>query len=216
MTNDKEIVPLVATSCTSCDAKSLAKVCVACGAKVCNAHRGAGGGSYQNMRGQEGSACQDCIESGLAFERGLGPTIHRVGIAMERIGGATKEVQVTLATLDQQLLPAVMREVDERMRSLRGEIIEPTVDQVANRAEKLIEKALVETGQQLDGRVDKLTEAVDKTVNSLKTGIDGRIEKLTEAVDRLNPGKLLWQAGLVFGLVNVATIIAAVWIAKHL
>ena len=88
---------------------------------------------------------------------------------------------------------------------MRAEMIEPTVNQVADKAEGLIKETLRETGKQLDDRVDKLTKALNVSV-----------DKLTEAVERLNPGKLLWQAGLVFGLVNVATVIAAIYIAKHM
>ena len=63
--------------------------------------------------------------------------------------------------------------------------------------------------------VPEVFRLVDVRVDGMKKAVDDSIGKLAESVDRLNPSKLLWQAGLVFGLVNVATVIAAIYIAKH-
>ena len=170
---------LAVTGCYVCSEKGGLKDCVGCGQKVCGGNRGAGGNDYRNASDQEGYACHKCVEQGKAFERGLGASINRVGIAMERIGAATDQIRTSVASLGSDLLPLVMVEVDKRMPVIQKQMVDPTV-------EKLID------------------------------AIDGRIDKLTEAVEQLHPRRLIWQVGLVVLVVNLAIKIATVLIAKHL
>jgi len=176
-----------ATACHACDQTSKLVDCVGCGQKVCTAHRGAGGANYRTSGDKEGYACQACVAAGRAAEKGTFADWHTISVGVGRIGD-------TLSNLKTDLLPAVMKEVDARLAEIR----EKTAPAIT------------------DDAVAKLTLSSQKITEQLKDGIDGRIDKLTAAVETLNPSKLLWQAGLVFGLVNVATVIAAIYIAKHM
>ncbi len=231
---------IVAQGCHLCRGVDKLKDCIGCGFKVCAGHRGAGDDDYRNTKDQEGYACHACIEKGLAYEKGTFVAIQRLSSGVDRIGATAQEIKALLSTFDTKLLPVVMKEVDQRLKTIQAEIVNPTVtavldnlnkqllpavmkevdqrllviqreivtptvNQVHERAEGLVNAGLKSTGKEIEAATDKLSNA-----------IDGRVQNLTEAVERLNPTKLLWQAGLVFGLVNVATVIAAVWIAKHM
>ena len=63
--------------------------------------------------------------------------------------------------------------------------------------------------------VPEVFNLVDVRVKRMTDTIEDSIKKLTGSVDRLNPNKLLWQAALVFGLVNVATVIATLLLARQ-
>ena len=229
--SESEARTITVQKCYACETTGSLVECVGCGVKVCRQHRGGGGNNYRNSRDQEGYACHDCVDAGRVFERGLGPTAHRLGVAAERIGTTAEQIRDTLATLDVKLLPVVMAAVDDRLKTIQDTMVKPSVLTVMETADELVKSLLAETTKQLEvnanmlaGKADALvTSAVATTgrqlgeqTDKLAAAIDGRIDKLTEAVERLNPSKLMWQAGLVFGLVNVATVIAAVWIAKHM
>ena len=229
--SESEARTIIVQKCYACETTGSLAECVGCGVKVCRQHRGGGGNNYRNGHDLEGHACHDCVDAGRVFASGIGPTVHRLGVAAERIGTTADQIRDTLATLDVKLLPVVMAAVDDRLKTIQDTMVKPSVLTVKETADELVKSLLAETTKQLEVNAKMLAGTADALVASaltttgrqlgeqtdkLATAIDGRIDKLTEAVERLNPSKLMWQAGLVFGLVNVATVIATVWIAKHM
>ncbi len=83
-------------------------------------------------------------------------------------------------------------------------------------APTLIDYAVNKTGDRAQQLVNETQEKFEKSLGEVNKSLDSGAKTVTKALNELKVQKLLWQVGLVFGLVNVATITMAVWIAKHM
>ena len=99
----------------------------------------------------------------------------------------------------------VNRILDAKLRAIQ-ETVAPT----------LIDFAVERTGARAQQLVNESQKQFEKSLDKVNRSLDDGAKTVKDAVSTLQVRGLLWQAGLVFGLVNVATVIAAVWIAKHM
>jgi len=132
---------------------------------------------------------------------------HRKGYACCRCIEAGKAAHNSFA--DKHALQSIEARVnhvlDAKLRAIQ-ETVAPT----------LIDFAVEKTGARAQQLVNESQKQFEKSLDKVNKSLDDGAKTVKDAVATLQVRGLLWQAGLVFGLVNVATVIAAVWIAKHM